>query len=241
MPDVPGFLPSTRGLPFDNSWPSQPGKTIATPFGRIGIGNASRGLCGGMVFAARDYFEAGLARPDVPRPSPGQPLYDFIVARSFASFHLPRGPIRYYGWMLTKDRDTWLRSGVASRTALREWPAIRRDLDRGMLSCLGLVTVFSPDPRKMRHNHQVLAYGYDVAGGDLTLKLYDPNSPLRDDIRLSLDLGDPARGTPIRHNVGVRFPVRGFFRVPYAPASPPRIADAGTHRAEGKGMSLPPL
>ena len=41
MPDVSGFLPSTRGFDFDNSWPSQPSKVIATPLGNIKVKGVS--------------------------------------------------------------------------------------------------------------------------------------------------------------------------------------------------------
>src|SRR5215217_3344320 len=51
------FLPSRNGWPFDNRFESVP------PFKLIGelkYGDASKGLCGGMVYAALDYFVAGL-------------------------------------------------------------------------------------------------------------------------------------------------------------------------------------
>lgn len=226
MPEVPGFLPSTRGFSFSNSWPSQPDKVIPTPFGDIAIGDASNGLCGGMGFTVRDYFEAGLVAPSGRQPSFGQPLYDFIVDRLFASFDMPNGPTKYYDWMTTSDHDTWFKSGVARRTIVDEWPAIKNDLDSGMLSCLALVTVFSLNPGDMGHNHQVLAYGYDLVGDDLTVRIYDPNSPLDDNIGLSLNLGNPAHTTPISHNVNIGFPIRGFFRIPYVFTSPPQIDDA---------------
>ena len=91
MADVVGFLPSTRGFTFGNSWPSQPNKVIPTPLGNIPIGNASNGLCGGMTLAARDYFEADVRQPTGRQPTLGHPLYDYIVDRLFASFDLPRG------------------------------------------------------------------------------------------------------------------------------------------------------
>jgi hypothetical protein len=55
---VPGFLPSTSGFRFANDFPPAPVRYIGIPgVISIPIGDASNGLCGGMVFAARDYLE----------------------------------------------------------------------------------------------------------------------------------------------------------------------------------------
>ena len=54
------FSPSASGFRFPNSFPHVPVRHIGIPgVVSIPIGDASNGLCGGMVFAARDYFEAG--------------------------------------------------------------------------------------------------------------------------------------------------------------------------------------
>src|SRR6185437_8999559 len=62
-----GFVPSQDAFAFTNSWPSAPAVTVQTPFGQVGIGNADNGLCGGMVFAALDYWHAGKT-PQAARP-----------------------------------------------------------------------------------------------------------------------------------------------------------------------------
>lgn len=229
MPDVTNFLPSTRGFSFPNYWPPLPHRVIPTPLGNITIGAASNGLCGGMVFAVRDYFEANILPPSGQQPTLGDPLYDFIVGRLYDSFDLPNGPIKYYDWMTTADHNTWLKTGLSHRTILEEWPKIKDDLDHDRLSCLGLVTIFSLNPGDMGDNHQVLAYGYDLSADNiLILRVYDPNSPGDDDIRLSLSLNSPSRATPINHNVSFSHPhpVRGFFHIPYHWVSPPQIDDA---------------
>jgi hypothetical protein len=43
----------------------------------------------------------------------------------------------------------------------------------------------------------VLAWGYDLEGTGLTLRLYDPNHPDDDGVTMSLDLGHPRRATPV--------------------------------------------
>jgi len=52
-------MPSANGFHFINSWPSEPDIVVNVPaLGRVAVGDASNGLCGGMVFAVRDFFEA---------------------------------------------------------------------------------------------------------------------------------------------------------------------------------------
>lgn len=230
---VPGFTPSVNGLHFTNSFPSEPDLSFDLPgVGRIAIGDASNGLCGGMVSTVRDVFETpGLAPvADVAQPAPGSPLFRYIVDRLIASFDIPHlGFMKYYEWMLTPDGDAaWppliTRRGVAWKTIVEEWPGrIQPELDAGRLCCLGLVTVASPNPGELGHNHQVMAYGYDLdAAGNLELHIYDPNTaPDRaDEVTISLNLLDPEHATPIRHNVGIGLPIRGFFRTDYSYRNP---------------------
>ncbi len=61
----------------------------------------------------------------------------------------------------------------------------------------------------------MLAYGYDLVGTALTLHLYDPAAGRSRDALLSL--ANPWART----NVLNRPHVYGFFRVPYARATPP--------------------
>jgi len=221
------FLPSTHGLHLPNAFPPQPAIRIPIPGAQaLGLGNAGNGLCGGMAFAARDYFEAGMRPPaDSSPPVGGSPLFEYLVGRLLTSFNLPSGPVRYLGLMSPwlADGDTWasrhgLRPAARSRVMIEyEWPRIRRELDRSHPSALGLIKVRSADPRDLGKNHQVLAYGYDLDGTDLLLRVYDPNFPNRDDRSLSLDLADP--GGPVQVVYASGEPVYCFFHTPYsAPA-----------------------
>ncbi|HEY9287537.1 MAG TPA: NBR1-Ig-like domain-containing protein [Candidatus Dormibacteraeota bacterium] len=226
---VAGFKASVNGLHFINSWPSEPDIVVNVPgLGNVGIGDASNGLCGGMVFTVRDVFQAGLPPiPDTTNPPAQSPLFNYLVSRLFASFNLPFGVLKYFDWMNTPDHDTgvWIviRRGVAWLTIMGEWPAIKADIDSNMLSPLGLVTVYSANPGDVGKNHQVLAYGYDLDDSNqLTLRVYDPNTKpeFADQVRLVLNLSDPTHTTPIDSNVAINEGVRGFFRVPYLFADP---------------------
>jgi hypothetical protein len=208
------FLPSRHGFAFANDWPPGPAVVFATPLGRLGIGDVGAGLCGGMVFAALDYWHAGVL-PPAARPARGEPLYRHVVRRLVHSWRLPVGVARYYRWMLRSD------PAVVRRTVDRQWPRIAADLDRGVPVALGVVTAASARPGHLVRNHQVLAYGYDVSGDGVILRVYDPNRGPRDDvsIRFRTDAGARARG--FAHNLDLDAPVRGFFRVPHRPAVPP--------------------
>jgi hypothetical protein len=66
----------------------------------------------------------------------------------------------------------------------------------------------------------VLAFGYELDADRLTLRLYDPNRPDRDDVTISLDMRRAAGPIPVTtHPSGTR--VYSFFRVTYRPAIPP--------------------
>jgi hypothetical protein len=233
---VPGFAPSVNGLHFVNSFPREPVVLVdLPPFGKVALGDASGGLCGGMVFTVRDVFETpGLTPlPDAAQPGPDTPLFKYLAARLVDSFDLPHaGFMKYYDWMITPDHDMgwppfFVRRGIAWKTIVEEWNAhIRRDLDAGQLCALGLVTTASTNPGDLGHNHQVLAYGYDLDDNNhLTLLIYDPNTSTADadGVRISLSLGNPMQTTPISHNVGIGNPVRGFFEVPYTHHDPTQL------------------
>lgn len=228
-----GFLPSEHGLAFTNSWPRAPAVEVPTPLGALGIGNAARGLCGGMVFAALDYWHAGI-RPPAEQPAPGSPLYRYLVRRLIESWHIPGGVARYYQWMnlpdgnlrvLARGRHVHTRRGLSWRTIAAGWPEIRASLDNGVPVPLGLVTVASASPLQLGHNHQALAFGYALSGRQVVLRVYDPNSGRRDDIGISFDVSDPGHATAFRHNLNLGWPVRGFFRAAYSFTRPPSPSD----------------
>lgn len=134
---VPGFLPSTQGFQFSNSFAKRPDIVLKTAFGNLELGNAQMGLCGGMVYAVRDYFESRHAVPPGSTPPDSGPLFDFIVQRLFDSFDLPGGVTKYLELMhpALPDHETDMSRlhlaphGRSWRMVVEEWPLIKKDLD----------------------------------------------------------------------------------------------------------------
>jgi hypothetical protein len=225
MSSAESFLPSRHAFAFTNDFPPQPAMTLPTPLGKLAIGNAAGGLCGGMVFAVLDYWHAGVV-PPAARPAHGEPLFRFLVRRLVNSWHLPVGVARYYRWMILPDGDRDLRAfgrrlltrrGVTWRSTLAQWPAIAAELDRGTPVPLGVVTVASLKPTGLPLNHQVLAFGYEMSAEAVTIQVYDPNQGPRDDVFIRFD----PRAAGFAHNLGIDRPVRGFFHTAYSRRQPP--------------------
>lgn len=228
-PKAPGgFEPVLNGFAFTNSWPSVPAVSVPTPFGSVGIGDAASGLCGGMVYAALDYWIAAQVPPR-ERPAPGTPLYKFIVRRLIDSWHAPAGIAEYLLWMNLPDGDVGtsvlgkpvvIQRGVAWRTIEQQWPAVKARIDAGVPAPLGVVTVKSVNVADIGKNHQVGAYAYSVSGAEVTVKVYDPNSGQDDGVWIMFDNSAPQRATTFSSNINIDLPVRGFFMTAYTPASP---------------------
>jgi hypothetical protein len=228
---VPSFAASVHGFRFTNSFPPAPTIQIDLgPAGRVGLGDASQGVCGGMVFAVRDYFEAGRSVPaDDQPPAAGTPLFSYITSRLIDSFNVPAGVAEYAEWMVMPSADLHLlfrtRRGTFSRTVGSSWPHVRADIDAGHLSPLALVTVHTADLTQIGKCHQVLAYAYRVDGNDgVTLQVYDPNTKREaaDDVWISFDAGRPSAVSVISHNINIGEPkLHGFFCSGYSPKTPP--------------------
>ena len=104
---VAGFLPSTNGLHFANRW--EPGPTVRLGVldpRLIGVGDAKAGLCGGMSWFVRDWFETGQPIPaDTTAPANGSPLFKAIVRRQILSLDWMRIPLRFW------RAAAWIRRG----------------------------------------------------------------------------------------------------------------------------------
>lgn len=223
-----GFVPTQHGFHFANRFPPVPDITIPIPFGKVELGDASKGLCGGMVFTALDHYLSSRPIPPEKTPPTSGVLFDTMVSRLLNSFNLPLGILSYIVLMQPDYPDGETRStrrfaphGRAWRTIRVEWPIIKQMLDSGTPCPLGLVRVKTRNLSRLGENHQVLATGYDVCDDVLTLFIYDPNHADRDDLTLSLSLAAPEQATPIKYSAPDRSPVFAFFHVDYKFRSPP--------------------
>lgn len=243
---VTGFTPSVNGFQFSNSWSHDlpvislgglwnqlrdaMGGALAD---KLGIGtadpdfapitHADSGLCGGMAYAAMDYFYADMLPPVPARdasglaisPSaPDDPLFLFIRRRLLDSFDVTGRGVRWLSYtspIYPDDDEGVLQSlgvmkGKAWVTYREEWPAIRAQLDQGKLATIGLV---QSDEMDIGKNHQVLAYAYEQSGQVVRLWIYDSRVPGQeqrppakaDDLYLEFDLTSTSDGiTVTRHN-----------------------------------------
>jgi len=192
------------------------------------------GLCGGMTFAAADYYALSWLPPRgefATSPSPRHPgwvgpeetaLRRYIWNRLLDSL---RGNVAVNTliWMgvaqnifpfSTLGGLQWLRD--RSREELQ---GIKASIDRGQPCPIGLVgTTTNP-----MNNHQVLVTGYDDPGilgaSSVRLYVYEPNRPNEEQ---TIDF-DFSGARPASESVAsaVRGPLLGFFAARYAPQQPP--------------------
>jgi hypothetical protein len=223
-----GFIPSRDGFHFDNSFDPVHTITIQTPFGELGVGDASKGLCGGMVYSALDYFNARIGIPPDQTPPSDGPLFNYLVERLIISFGIPTLGFMKYVELMNPNFPNFQPIGKKvplipiSRAwcmVRQEWPAIKKNLDAGHACPLGLVEVISTDVTRLGENHQVLACGYDLVDDNLTVFIYDPNFSDDDTVTLKLNISDPNQAVNVTYSKGNT--IHCFFHTDYTFLMPP--------------------
>lgn len=218
------FLPSRDGFVFHNYFPP-----IRLPFTLPGFPDAGRitggyGLCGGMSAAASDFY---LTRRPLPQRTEAPPvrskLYRYLFRRAMDSFKMGESVLRFAQWMSLEDSG----ANSTGQLTLTELEKLRAALAEQRLAPLGLVISAGRDLRAIAQdvwkNHQVLAYGWrDNADGSVDVRVYDPNSPARDDVYIRVEhTPDGAKCQPVNLRIQP-MQIRGFFLMPYDPADPPK-------------------
>ncbi len=216
------FRPTLHGFGFANTWRD-------VLLGAVPV----RGRCGGMAFAALDYFDAREAVPEERELPPyDSALARLIWRRQLASVFAGSGYNLWRFVELTYRPADGPRGGSA--LTRREIGRVLDLLAGGRPVPLGLISAF--DLRHMGRNHQVLAYAAELTPTQALIRIYDPNHPLRDDAVLEVSRTD---GGPIIERVGERrIEWRGMFAEKYAPI--PRVGSATTleEHAPGDGAVL---
>ena len=173
---------------------------------RLGFGDASAGLCGGMALTARDLYEAGVAAPaDTAPPANGSPRFRALVRRQVAvarlvprAAPLPRPPgvpaaTRRPG----SPRSLRPRAAAGRRASCASGRGIRAEIDaRPPVGRRARSGSRGRSPWALTQNHQVLAYAYEETPEAITIHVYDPNHPNRDDVRLQVDILDAPGPAP---------------------------------------------
>jgi hypothetical protein len=140
------------------------------------------GLCGGLAYAALDYWHAkvplprGSDRNDEPmRFTAGGPVRDLLWSRLLDSLGSGGVLSRTLEWMLRLHVLPGLTGGARWLRAQteQEWTRLKSHLDNGEPWPIALVG----RTLSIWDQHQVLAYGYEIAGGNINLLVYDSNAP----------------------------------------------------------------
>jgi hypothetical protein len=207
------FIPAQHGFAFTNDF--------VNPISIAGIPiEESRGRCGGMAFAALDYWHHRLPVPEsAALPADGTPLADYIYHRLINS--IVDNWFMYLHLMLTPDHPTVASGkGVARATREDEFPKLKKQLDQGIPQPLGLVR--SRRPGDFPNDHQVVAYGYEQDETHTRVFIWDNNFPRREDV-LTFTTGYDPDDQAVHHSGGTDW--RGFFVSRYSPQHPWFLAE----------------
>lgn len=178
----------------------------------ITLGDVVYGLCGGMCFAATDFFHTGKIIPTYTEEEDiSLKFFMYLWNRQLDSLK-PSLVRKLFQWMLRDD--------ISLARSIKRWemPKVRSEIDQNNPSVLALVRVKGiSDPTK---NHQVLAIGYEFDTGLelMTINIYDPNYP-KEDHALTMDFSNPSQGIKLQHSKDGS--QRGFFKIDYKQETPP--------------------
>lgn len=213
------FDPSVNGFHFRNAFQTVTGVFDIT----------TGGLCGGMVYAALDYFNKGQAAPaQTYTPVNGTQLQSYIYARHMTSLEraMPKWVELHANPLGARNAEffNWGLQGTGGGR-LQE---LRAEIDAGRPVPLGLKSL-DADPS---NDHVVLAIGYDMGRyrgdlgankEDLKIFIYDPNSgnrmvtlyPVPSEAKYCMD---SANGTKC-------FRTYFVMKNAWTPQTPPAISD----------------
>jgi hypothetical protein len=157
------FTPPVHGFRFPNRFEDI---VVTDPSGKRNV--VGLGRCGGMTYAALDFFNARIPVPPIQRVPYGLALGDYIWERQTHS--------------AMDSLDKWLIMPANSQQQLNTWmiqdemPKLMSRIDAGQPVPIGLI------PREgmgIENGHQVVAHAYDRTGPDSwNVHVYDCNAPM---------------------------------------------------------------
>lgn len=202
------FKPVLNGFQFVNRFEIKfPVKYNLPLVGKLDLSDVVFGLCGGMSFAALDYYHLGKSVPTFTKVEEidGR-LFAYLSQRQLDSLQIST-LLRVIEWMMLENAE------LNGRMTRYEIPKLRRSLDQGEPVVMLLIRVQGlSNPTS---NHQVVATGYELSqdGKSIQILLYDPNHPGE---QPSITAGLNKTGFTISQSTGEG--LRGFFCLPYKPA-----------------------
>lgn len=193
------------------------------------------GLCGGMSFAAMDYYKVGRPAPThdtddfggLSVPPENTPLADYIFGRQLDAFNL--GNVTTFATLtVSGDHSTLLppnpladHRGTPQVTKQDSIPVLTKQLDAGGPAVLGMIGASNLGDIGSK-NHFVVAYDYQLlpATNEIEIWIYDSNLP---DQRPVLKTSTSTGSNEFVHETASSGDVtdwRGFFVAGYAPKTP---------------------
>lgn len=218
------FVPNIHGFHFKNNFENE--------VFDIGIASwTTKGRCGGMAYAALDYYHYGIPIPmHIPEdfsnsssPEVDSKLAKYIYDRLIDSFTFYNAR-KFHDWTWKRDHSTWIfGEGVPQLSKQKEFPKLKDLLENDGPQVIGLVGATNITEIGSK-NHQVVAcgYEYDEATEKITIITYDNNYPNQyvsytseKDQRYFLSSKKDSSGNHYRY--------RGFFVEEYTPKRPTYI------------------
>jgi hypothetical protein len=221
---------------------------LPIPDDGLPLTRADMGMCGGMVFAVMDYHNAHLLPPTDPQ-SPRRaddPLFAYIRDRLWDSFDTGGGGHRFLSYSSPHypdaaggvAQDFGLGLGRSWITYRETWQQIHQEIDSGRPVPLGLVHTRDLD---LGQNHQVLAYGYERSGQNVTVHIYDPNEERQEPVKYHFNITSTDGDVRITREPGSEHAIWCMFRLGnYEPKPPPRgrrftSVNDGLQATQGRG------
>lgn len=194
---VEGFSIQDYGFKFPNRFENSP-----FFIGPVEVGNANKGLCGGMAAAAACYYKYRVKVPEdkIPPSHEHKPeLLEYLKRAQWSTvMSTPAGLLNYAACTIEGSQ--------ADRKSVCETlPIIKNRIAKNEPCLLALIrakmTIFEIGKniftgkrdevlRSFTQHHQVLAYAYQQQADQIILSVYDPAQPSDDNIKLLLRMDD---------------------------------------------------